>query len=80
MRDERHILFYDGTCGICIRSVRFILKNESEQMPDYMKYISTHPETEERLKNINSKKESKLVFTENVQLKRAFEKMKSHLD
>ena len=57
-----------------------ILKNESEEMPDYMKYISTHPETEERLKNINSKKESKLVFTENVQLKRAFEKMKSHLD
>ena len=29
MRDERHILFYDGTCGICSRSVRFILKNES---------------------------------------------------
>ena len=31
MRDERHILFYDGTCGICIRSVRFILKNESDE-------------------------------------------------
>jgi predicted DCC family thiol-disulfide oxidoreductase YuxK len=31
MRDERHILFYDGTCGICSRSVRFILKNESDE-------------------------------------------------
>ena len=31
MRDERHILFYDGTCGICSRSIRFILKNESDE-------------------------------------------------
>ena len=26
--ENRSILFYDGECGVCSRTVRFILKNE----------------------------------------------------
>lgn len=31
MEEKRFILFYDGDCGLCSRSVRFILKNESDE-------------------------------------------------
>ena len=31
MEEKRFILFYDGDCGLCSRSVRFILKNETDE-------------------------------------------------
>lgn len=31
MEEKRFILFYDGDCGLCSSSVRFILKNESHE-------------------------------------------------
>ena len=57
-----------------------LLKDESKEMPDFMKYLSTHPDTIERIKNIESKKEVKTQFDENQELKSIFEKIKYHLD
>ena len=57
-----------------------LLKNETREMPDFMKYISTHPETDQRIKNIKSKKEVNEKYEDCVNLKVAFEKMKSHVD
>ncbi len=57
-----------------------LLKEESKDMPDFMKYLSSHPETIERIKNIESKKDVSTRFDENQELKSLFEKMKSHLD
>ena len=57
-----------------------LLKDESKGMPDFMKYLSTHPETIERIKNIESKKEVKTQFDENQELKSIFGKIKYHLD
>lgn len=57
-----------------------LLKEESKDTPDFMKYLSTHPETIERIKNIESKKEVTTHFDENQELKYLFEKIKYHLD
>ncbi|MFO0323230.1 MAG: M48 family metallopeptidase [Bacteroidota bacterium] len=56
-----------------------LLKLKSKDMPDFMKYISTHPETDERIKNIKSKKESTITYEEDGNLKSLFEKIKLHL-
>ena len=57
-----------------------LLKEESKDTPGFMKYLSTHPETVERIKNIESKKEVTSRFDENQELKYIFEKIKYHLD
>lgn len=57
-----------------------LLQTESKEMPDFMKYLSSHPETIARIKNIQSKKEASVTFNENQELKLIFEKMKFHLN
>lgn len=57
-----------------------LLQTESKEMPDFMKYLSSHPETEARIKNIQSKKEMSITFKENPELKLLFESMKSHVN
>ena len=57
-----------------------LLQNESKEMPDFMKYLSSHPETEARIKNVQSKKEISVKFDENQELKLIFERMKSSLN
>ncbi|MES2567341.1 MAG: M48 family metallopeptidase [Bacteroidota bacterium] len=57
-----------------------LLQTESKEMPDFMKYISSHPETEARIKNIQSRKEMTIAFNENPELKLIFERMKSSLN
>ena len=57
-----------------------LLKIENKEIPDFMKYFSSHPETDERIKNIKSKKEVSIIFVENKELKVIFDKLKSHLD
>ncbi len=57
-----------------------LLQKESHETPDFMKYFSTHPKTEERIKNIQIKSRVATIFKENDDLKLIFNKMKSHLD
>ena len=57
-----------------------LLKTENETSPSYMKYFSTHPETDERIKNIQSKANVSLVFDKNEELIQIFNKIKNHLD
>ena len=33
--EPRHILFYDGSCGLCHTSVKFVLKHERENTTDF---------------------------------------------
>ena len=57
-----------------------LLKMESESSSSYMKYFSTHPETDERIKNIESKSNMSLVFDKNEELIQIFNKIKDHID
>lgn len=57
-----------------------MLQKESSEMPDLMKYFSTHPETQARIDNIKSKANINTKFPENTELKQLFNNMKSHLD
>lgn len=57
-----------------------MLQKESTEMPDLMKYFSTHPETQKRIDNIKHKAEVSKTFEENAELKRLFENMKANLD
>jgi beta-barrel assembly-enhancing protease len=52
-----------------------ILKKESEETPQLMKYLSTHPETEERIKSIEKLKTSRLEFEDDLELKSLFERI-----
>lgn len=57
-----------------------LLQEESKETPEFMKYFSTHPETEMRIKNIQSKKETLTKFETNEELKLIFERIKENLD
>lgn len=57
-----------------------LLQKESINTPSFMKYFSTHPETAERLKNIQTKSQSSIFFKENGELKRIFNHLKSSLN
>lgn len=56
-----------------------LLKKESAEMPAMMKYLSTHPETDERISNIGSKPEIKNVFNSNEKLKHFFGEIKKRI-
>jgi beta-barrel assembly-enhancing protease len=57
-----------------------MLQKESHDMPEVMKYFSSHPETQARIDNIKSKATVNTKFAENTELKLLFDNMKSHLD
>lgn len=57
-----------------------LLKNQSDDMDEMTKYFSTHPETEERIKNIQSKPLASKKFEQSEDLKMIFNTIKSHLD
>jgi predicted Zn-dependent protease len=44
-----------------------------------MKYLSTHPQTMERINNISSKSEMNIVFQENPALKQVFSEIQASL-
>lgn len=56
-----------------------LLQKESGDDPSLMKYFSTHPETSERIKNIQNKKNTNLKFAENIKLAMIFSQLKSKL-
>ncbi len=56
-----------------------LLKAEGAETPALMKYLSTHPDTEARIKNMASQKESYLIFPENTALKTDFNHLKRQL-
>ena len=53
-----------------------LLKAEEIEMPQFMKYLSTHPDTDSRISNISKNPAAKTVFPENEKLKAIFEKIK----
>jgi len=54
-----------------------LLKEESEKMPAMMKYLSTHPETQARIDNVDQRRKTiKSKFEENTELKVLFERLK----
>jgi Zn-dependent protease with chaperone function len=54
-----------------------VLKKESMELPTMMKYLSTHPETEERIKNIKKKSGLQSTYLEQENLKLIFLKLKA---
>jgi predicted Zn-dependent protease len=56
-----------------------LLQKESGDDPSLMKYFSTHPETSERIKNIQNKKSINVRFNENAKLALIFKQLKSQL-
>lgn len=57
-----------------------MLKKQSTDMPGFMKYFSTHPNTDERILNISSKPNSKIEFIQNQELHQLFIQIKSSVD
>ncbi|WP_317900133.1 M48 family metallopeptidase [Aurantibacillus circumpalustris] len=53
-----------------------LLKEEGTEMPKFMKYLSTHPDTDSRISNILNNPELKNEFPENEKLKELFIKVK----
>jgi predicted Zn-dependent protease len=56
-----------------------LLKEEGREMPQYMKYLSTHPDTDSRIANISSNPEVKKVFPSNSVLERLFRSIKRNI-
>lgn len=53
-----------------------ILQKENEEMPHLMKYLSTHPETEERIKEVQKNILSKKEFAQDVEMLSVFKEIK----
>lgn len=53
-----------------------LLKEEGAEMPQFMKYLSTHPDTDSRISNISSNPDSKKAFDKNAKLEKLFVKLK----
>jgi len=53
-----------------------LLKEESVETPQFMKYLSTHPDTDSRISNVSSNTSVSTDFPENIKLKKLFEKLK----
>lgn len=56
-----------------------LLKKESAEMPAMMKYLSTHPETDERIQNIEGKPGIKTKLEKNTKLQKLFTEIKRRL-
>jgi predicted Zn-dependent protease len=57
-----------------------LLKKEGAEMPAMMKYLSTHPETDERIANIEGKPEIKNKYSEKEKLQKLFVRLKAHVN
>ena len=57
-----------------------LLKKENAEMPGMMKYLSTHPDTDWRIENVESKIKPGNTYTENKTLKKLFEQLKRRLN
>ena len=57
-----------------------LLKKESAGMPEMMKYLSTHPETDKRIKNVEFLLNSSRKYQENEELKVIFEKIRRRIN
>lgn len=55
-----------------------VLKKETASAPQMMKYLSTHPDTEERIKNFKNQKQAGLFFSERPDLRLIFERIKEN--
>ncbi|MDI1354224.1 MAG: M48 family metallopeptidase [bacterium] len=56
-----------------------LLKKEGEETPGLMKYLSTHPETDERITNISKKIEKAPLFPKNPHLEETFRNLQKAL-
>ncbi|HQQ95398.1 MAG TPA: M48 family metallopeptidase [Bacteroidia bacterium] len=56
-----------------------ILKEETDNNPGFMHYLSTHPDALARIQTIENEPGSKLQFDQDLDLRATYEKIKSHL-
>lgn len=56
-----------------------LLKTEAAEMPSMMKYLSSHPETQDRIDHAKENSKMELEFPESPRLKSSFERLKTHL-
>lgn len=56
-----------------------ILKKENEETPQLMKYLSTHPETEERIKSVEALAQSQPEFEKDSRLLEGFERIQEQV-
>lgn len=56
-----------------------LLKEEGGKMPELMQYLSTHPDTDARIKNIENKKVNGRSFSKNQKLESIFKELKIKL-
>jgi predicted Zn-dependent protease len=57
-----------------------ILDKESEGEDGFMKYLSTHPETKERINTLKSNNQITIIFKENQSLKTIFSKIQQSIN
>ena len=57
-----------------------ILDKESESEDGFMKYLSTHPETKERINTLKSNNQITIIFKENQSLKTIFSKIQQSIN
>ena len=57
-----------------------ILDKESESEDGFMKYLSTHPETKERINALKSNNQITISFKENQSLKTIFSKIQQSIN
>jgi beta-barrel assembly-enhancing protease len=53
-----------------------LLKEEGKEMPELMKYLSTHPDTDSRIKNIAANKQLNQTFTQNQTLESLYKNLR----
>jgi beta-barrel assembly-enhancing protease len=56
-----------------------LLKEESAEMPQMMKYLSTHPDTDSRIRNISSNSQAKTSFPANEELEQLFKLLQNSI-
>lgn len=56
-----------------------LLKAEGAELPQFMKYLSTHPDTDSRISNISANPGIRKEFPENKKLEALFSKLKRHI-
>lgn len=73
------IMQQNHVSGLGMLNLLSLLKKESLELPALMKYLSTHPDTEARIKNIESKEQVRRQFPKNSKLEDLFRQIQKEL-
>jgi Zn-dependent protease with chaperone function len=73
------LMFKNQVSGIGMLNLLRLLKKENSEMPAMMQYLSTHPDTDARIKNIEGKDQVRRQFPKNAALESIFKKIQKDL-